>query len=297
MKTYLSLILIVTITSAYSQQLTLVKDTIMNNYMESGYSTKHFRPEGKEDGNGWRQGQWKDYEVSNDFAYVMIDSKPKQIFGNFLLYGEGQFVDNKREGGWKFYVLEDKSFKRILQKKVSFVKGEKDGPFAYYFPSGRMGIEGHFLSDQLDGEVKSYYERGQLYGTRFYENGLRTGRHTYLYPDGKLELEHNFTNDTLNGLYQSYYQGGKLEESFTYNKGLIDGTYKYYYDNGQLWVEKEYKNGLLMNVAGSFDRKGNQRDKGSLKDGNGTINFYTQEGKVYSVQTYKEGKKIKEELY
>lgn len=284
-----------TLTSAYGQQLTFVKDSIMNNYMKSGYSNKHFRPAGKEDGNKWRQGQWKDYEVSNDFAYVMDEGKPKQIFGNFLVYGEGQFVDNKREGVWKFYVLEDKSFKRILQKQITYVNGKKDGSFTYYFPSGNTGVEGRYVSGQLEGEVKSYYEKAQLYGTRLYQNGLKTGRHTYLYPDGKLELEHNFANDILNGLYQTYYPNGKVQESFIYKTRQADGVYKYYYSNGQLWVEKEYKNGLLMNVIGSFDPKGNQRDKGTLKDGNGTVNYYTEEGKIYSVETFEDGKKIKEE--
>lgn len=265
--------------------------------MKSGFSNKHFRPQGKGDANKGREGQWKDYEVSYDFVYVMSEGNPKQIFGNYLLYGEGQFIANKREGVWKFYVLEDKSFKPILQKQVTFVNGKKEGLFLNYYPSGQIGIEGHFISDQIEGEVKSYYEKGQLYGTRFYQTGLRISRHTYLYPDGKLQLEHSFTNDTLNGLYQTYYPSGKVQESFHYNMGQEDGTYKYYYGNGQLWVEKEYKNGLLMNVIGSFDPEGNQRDKGNLKDGNGTVNYYTEGGKVYSVQTFKDGKKIKEELY
>jgi len=264
----------------------------MNNYMKSGYSNKHFRPEGKEDNNKLRQGQWKDYEVSNDFVYIMRERKPKQIFGNFILYGEGRFIDNKREGVWVFYTLEDKSFRQVLQKQVSFVKGKKDGAFAYYFPSGRIGVEGRFVSDKLEGEVKSYYEAGQLYGTRLYQNDLRVGRHTYLYPDGKLELEHGFANDTLNGLYQTYYLSGKVQESFIYNMGLVDGNYRYYYNNGQIWIEKQYKKGLLMNVVGAFDSKGNQRGSGSLKNGDGTVNYYTEEGKIYLVETFKEGKKI-----
>ncbi|HEU4470184.1 MAG TPA: hypothetical protein VFR58_03800 [Flavisolibacter sp.] len=291
MKKFLSLILITASISAYSQRLIFVKDSIMDNYMRTGYSSKHFRPEGKEDESGWRQGQWKDYEVLDDFAYVMNEGKPTQIFGNFLLYAEGKFVDNKREGVWNFYALEDKSFKRILQKQVNFVKGKKDGAFTYFYPSGRIGVEGQIVSDRLEGEVKSHYETGQLYGTRIYHNGLKTGRHTYLYPNGKLELEHSFVNDTLNGLYQTYYLNGKVKESFIYSMGLADGVYKYYYDNGQLWIETEYKNGLLMNIAGNFDRRGNQRDKGSLRDGNGTVNYYTEEGKVYSIETFKDGKK------
>ena len=297
MKTAFILLLISTFTTAYSQQLTFIKDSIMNSYMESGYAGKHFRPEGKEDDHRLRQGQWKDYEVSKDFVYTMSKGKPKQVFGNFLLYGEGEFIDNKRTGVWKFYVIEDKSFKKILQKQVNFDNGNTTGAFHYFFPNGKIGIEGNFISNEYEGEIKSYYENGHLYGTRFYQHDFRTGRHTYLYPDGKIDFEHNFANDTLNGLYQSYYPNGKVKESFLYKMGQADGTYKYYYENGQLWVEKEYKNGLLMNIQGSFDQKGNNRDKGSLKDGNGTVNYYTEEGKIYSVETFKDGKKIKEESY
>lgn len=281
--------------NSYCQQLTLVKDSIMDDYMKSGYSKIHFQPKGKVDQNNLRQGQWKDYEVDYDFEYVTLNGKPKQIFGYYLLYGEGEFIDGKREGNWKIYVLEDKTFKKILQKVGSFIKGEQVGLFKYFYPSGNIGVEGKYVSNKLDGEVKSYYEDGKLYGTRFYSNGLKTGRHTYLHPNGKLKLEHNFVNDTLEGLYQTFYTNGKVEESFIYLMGKENGIYKYFYENGQLWTEKEYKNGLLMNVIGSYDNMGNPREKGTIKDGSGTVIYYTEDGKVYSVETFKNGKKIKEE--
>jgi antitoxin component YwqK of YwqJK toxin-antitoxin module len=296
MKTVLTIIFTICLTvAAYCQQLIFVKDSIMDNYMKSGYSDKHFRPKGKEDNNKLRQGQWKDFEVINDFEYVSLNEKPKQIFGHFLLYGEGEFIDGKREGSWKFYVLEDKTFKKILQQEVSFIKGEKVETFKYFFPGGKIGVEGKYVSNKMEGVVKSYYENGKLYGTRFYSNGLKTRRHTYLHPNGKLELEHNFVNDTLDGLYQTFYANENVKESFVYLNGKENGIYKYYYENGYLWIEKEYKNGLLINVIGSYNNLGNSRDKGTIKDGNGTVNYYTEEGKIYSVQTFKDGKKISEE--
>lgn len=77
--------------------------------------------------------------------------------------------------------------------------------------------------------------------------------------------------------------------------GTENSIYKYYYENGQLWIEMEYKNGLLMNVIGSYDNMGNPREKGTIKDENGTVIYYTEDGKIYSVETFKDGKKIKEE--
>lgn len=283
--------------SSFCQDIVFVKDSIMDNYMKSGYSNKHFMPKGKIDKNNLRQGNWKDYEVINDFMLVSINDIPEQIFGYFLLYQEGKYVDGKREGIWKFYVLEDKTFKRILQQEVFYVNGEKNGEYKYFYPSGEIGVVGRYASNFNEGDFFMYYEKGKLYGKGQVNNGLRTGKHTYFYSNSQLKMELNYVNDTLNGQYQTFYSNGNIKETFKFNKGDEDGIYKYFYENGQLWIEKEYKSGLLLNVIGSFDSNGNQRDKGTIKDGNGTVNYYTEDGKVYTIQTFKEGIKIKEEKF
>ena len=50
-----------------------------------------------------------------------------------------------------------------------------------------------------------------------------------------------------------------------------------------------------MNVNGSYDSNGNSRDYGSIRNGNGTINYYTEEGRIYNTQTFENGLKVKEE--
>lgn len=294
-KIFLIIFIAVLATASYGQQLAFVKDSVMTGYMESGFSNKHFQPQGKQDKNGLRQGEWKDYEVSNGFAYVSIGGKPKQIFGYFLRYGEGKFVDGLREGPWTLYLIEDKTFKKIKQQEVLYVKGKMTGPFKYYLASGKLGMEGTYAADQYDGELKSYYENGKPYGTRYYINGLRTGRHTYFHPDGKLRLEHSFLRDTLNGLYRTVYPNGHNQETFEYVMGKENGIYRYYYENGQLWIEKEYRNGLLMNVNVSYDEKGKPRNQGTIKNGNGTVNYYTEDGRIYMIHTLKDGVVVKEE--
>src|SRR5690606_32037758 len=126
-----------------------------------------FRPQGMSDENKMRQGEWKDYESIKDFEYIEINGEPTQIFGRYLLYGEGKFVNNNREGFWKMYVIEDESFNKILQKEVSYENGQKSGSFKYFYPNGKLGIEGNYVSDNLEGEIKSYYENGNLFGIRY----------------------------------------------------------------------------------------------------------------------------------
>lgn len=296
MKNAYTLFITLSITlSSYCQNITFVKDSIMDDYMKSGYSNKHFMPKGKEDKNNLKQGNWKDYEVVNDFMYISFNGIPKQIFGYFLLYQEGKYVDGKREGIWKFYVLEDKTFKRILQQELTYVNGEKNGNYKYFFPSGKLGAEGKYSSNTFNGEFITHYENGELYGKGQFSKGLKVDKHTYYYQNGKIKFEQNFINDTLNGQAQSFYPNGNLKESLSYNKGESNDIYKYYYENGQLWIEKEFNNGLLLNVKASFDSKGNPREIGNIKDGNGTVNYYTEDGKIYSIHTFKDGVKVSEE--
>lgn len=281
----------------FSQNLIFVQDDIMNGYMESGYATKNFIPTGKVDNNQVRQGFWKDYEVMTDVVFVIENGKPKEIFGKFLMYAEGKFIDGKRNGKWDLYVIEDKTFKKILNQQVIFNNGVLENSFKYFYSNKNIACEGNYLNNQLEGIANSYYDDGKLYGTRFYKNGLRVGSHKYLYHDGKIELELNFLNGIKNGLYQTNYPNGKTNEKFYYKMGKEDGVYQYYYENGQLWIEKTYNNGLLLNVTGNYDSHGNERDKGTLKDGNGTVKYYDKNGAVYTIVTFKEGLKISEQNF
>ena len=280
-----------------SQEINLVKDEVMDDYMISKFSNTHFRPEGIIDENDLRQGDWKDYKVAKDFAYVTLKGEPTQVFGRYLLYGEGKYINDKREGFWKIYVIEDTTFKKILLKEINYKNGQKSGSYKYFYPNGKLGIDGNYVSDKLEGEINLYYENGKLFGIRLYKNDLKTGKHTYFYPNGNLKLEQNFLDGVKEGLYQKFYENGKIQEIFHSQNGKENGNYKYYYENGNLWIEKEYQNGLLMNVKGSYDEKGNLRNWGTLKDGNGIVNYYTKEGKIYTIVTYKNGEIISEEKF
>jgi len=277
-----------------AQQITFVADSIMDSYMKNGYANKHFMPKGKEDAAGRRQGKWKDYEVAHDFTYLFIENTPEQLEGDYLLYGEGSFFQDKREGIWKFYVIEDKTFKRILQKEISFSSGEPIGFYKYYYPNGKVSQTGAFDESRIT-ELNVYYPNGKLYRSRQVLDGMSNGKSFTFYPDGKVLCECQFVEDSLDGPYISYYPNGNQEEVSFFKNGSSDGTYRYFHANGQLWIEKEYTHGLLMNIKCNYDESGKSRDFGTLKNGNGTVKYYTRTGDVYSIQTFKDGVKISEE--
>lgn len=295
MKTIITTIITFFAVNAYSQEMTFLKDSIMSIYMENGYANKHFMPSGKTDKNDLRQGKWKDYEVVDDYNITTINGKTQQQFGAYLLYGEGEFIDDERQKAWKFFVIEDKTFRKILNKEVSFVDGKMEGICKHYFPSGKLASVANYISNEVEGEAQWYFESGQISGITFHKTSSRDGLCKYYYPNGILHYEMNFVQDNLEGNWTSYYDNGMLQETESYTNDTISGSYKYYYSNGQLWIEKEYQNGLLMNVIGSFDSLGNPRDHGTIKNGNGTVKYYTEEGKLYNIQTVESGKIVKEE--
>jgi antitoxin component YwqK of YwqJK toxin-antitoxin module len=86
----------------------------------------------------------------------------------------------------------------------------------------------------------------------------------------------NYSNGRKEGRYESYYENRVIEESFMYKADSIDGVYRYYYSSGNIWTEKAYNNGLLLNVNLLFDRNG-ELNKGTLINGNGTLNYYTED--------------------
>lgn len=278
--------------NAHCQNIVFVKDSIMNSYMKSGFSNKNFRPEGKTDENKLRQGPWKDYKVEKDYMYLTVNGITKQVYGVYLVYGEGTYHNDKRTGGWKFYAIEDKTFKRILQKEATYKNGFKEGNFTYFLPTGTKASKGTYSVDMMNGACKNYYESGALHWDRTYEMGMLNGPYTFYYENGRIKSEGTYYNNIQNGKHKVFYPNGQLQEIYGVQMGKEHGIYQYYYANGQLWIEKEYENGLLMNVKCNYTASGVPRDNGTLKNGNGTIIYYNEEGSVYNTETYKDGKLV-----
>lgn len=280
---------------AMGQEPVLVRDSIMNAYMQSGQANTLFRPTGRTDKSEQRQGKWKDYQVIEDFVMTSEKGIPRRMRAHYLVYGEGGYSDNKREGPWRWYTIVDKTFKHQPYKNVTYVNGMEQGPVTYSYPNGATGFEGTYRDGDLEGPAKTFFEDGSTHSSRVYRKGLLSGTMTRYYRNGAVQCTEVFNNDTLDGPYVGYYPDGRIEEQFVRVKGELDGAYRYYHPNGQLWIERIYDRGRTMNVTGSYDPQGVARDKGTLKDGNGTVKFYDETGKLYSVVTFQDGKEVKEE--
>jgi protein O-mannosyl-transferase len=123
--------------------------------------------------------------------------------------------------------------------------------------------------------------------------GKYAGAVKWFYDNGKLKIS-GFYNDTIPyGSWKEFYDNGKHMAEYTYKNGKLDGSYKYYHKNGQLWTERIYRNGLMWEVVSNFDQDGKPLEPGTLKEGTGTLNAYSAEGKLLGSRKYLNGKEIK----
>lgn len=282
-------------TAARSQQIKLIKDDILEEYMKNGYADKHFRPEGKYNKDKQREGFWKDYEVVKDFTFQMNNNEPSRVHGQYLVYGEGAYIADKKTGPWTFYSIENKTNKKILLRKVTYVNGVGEGMYQCFFANGKPAESGSFKHGSRQGADTLFYDSGEVFGIQQLNNDKGHGAQQYFYRSGKPYFTARYEYGVIEGRNETWYEDGNPKEVVNYFNGKTDGVYKYYYPGGQLWTERIYQSGKLMNVTALFDKNGKSLDIGNFKDGNGIINFYNESGKIYQRNTYKDGEKIKED--
>lgn len=139
-------------------------------------------------------------------------------------------------------------------------------PFRSYYPDGGLRSEGSFVRRKYDGPYKTYYRNGQPACICSYSRGKR------------------------NGLQQIYTEDGKRSFSGHYIHDLREGIIELYHANGMIWTTRVYKNDRPWTVLSNFNSNGEIMEKGTLKDGEGTIYLYDENGKLEFIETYRKGK-------
>jgi antitoxin component YwqK of YwqJK toxin-antitoxin module len=87
-----------------------------------------------------------------------------------------------------------------------------------------------------------------------------------------------------------YYKNGELWGIENFLDGKIEGECKLYHKNGQIYQIILYKKYRAMEILSCFDGNGNPLDKGTLKNGNGTINEYDIDGTLIKQVNYVDGR-------
>lgn len=138
---------------------------------------KFYNPSGKTEqtgsfNSGRPDGVWKWYyeggQLLKEEEYFQgkRDGSSSEYSETGELITQGQYLDGEKNGDWKY-----KSGDYTEEGK--YITGLKDGIWKGYYPDGTLKFKGSFIQDNADGEHKYYFESGKLKEEQHYVMGIR----------------------------------------------------------------------------------------------------------------------------
>jgi antitoxin component YwqK of YwqJK toxin-antitoxin module len=208
-----------------------------------------------------------------------------------LLCSEGQLKNNKREGLFTCYLIDDADHsKRYKVWEQTFAGNKLNGPWRVFTLRGGLVRFQTYRNDSLNGVSRTYWIDGKgIIDEYEYFNGKNKFIQRTYYKNGKTESEMPYESGKSNGMIKRYYETGTIKEMQEMKDGRAEGIRRYYYPNGQLWFDQVYRAGNCWEVKGNFTKKGQRRKAGTLHNGNGTVIFYNEDGTVREIKTYANG--------
>jgi antitoxin component YwqK of YwqJK toxin-antitoxin module len=172
----------------------------------------------------------------------------------------------------------------------TYLNNRLNGQWRMYALNGQLVEFQTFENDSLKGIARTYKKDGKsILNEKEYLDGRSAYINRSFFDNGQLKREVPYLNNQIHGVGKSYYESGKLEETVEFQNDKFHGVRKYYYPNGQLWIEQIYKVGLDWEVVANYAETGKKRDAGTLRDGNGTIIFYNEDGSIREVKSFVNG--------
>jgi antitoxin component YwqK of YwqJK toxin-antitoxin module len=204
---------------------------------------------------------------------------------------EGTMVNGKRNGIFSTYLMDSADHKKLYKiYDQSYKNDSLDGQWRVYNLKGTLVHSENSVNGKKIGVERDYWIDGTtiINETEYFEDTAKKIERTY-YPNGHLKSEFSFINNIPNGICKKYYDTGVLQDQVNFTNGKFNGIRTYYYPNGKEWIVTEYKNDKAWTILANYNSKGNKRDGGTLKNGNGTLLLYDDDTTVREVITYKNG--------
>ena len=144
--------------------------------------------------------------------------KVKFYHPNGFVAADGNYINQKKEGIWKFFSQNTEGY-RICEE--------------------------NYVNDLRNGPSIKFYQDGIIAEKLYYVDDLRDGEWTQYYVTGKLCIKANYVQGKLNGSFEVLYANGKPQYIGTYNSDVRDGPWKIFTEEGKLDIELVYKMGRL----------------------------------------------------
>lgn len=161
-----------------------------------------------------------------------------------------------------------------------------------FYESGNLKARGKVKNDIKNGNWQLFYENGNIYQIGAYSNGRETGEWKIFHENGKIRQIGKFSNGKQTGEWNFFHPNGSREGIGLLLDGKKTGNWKWYFNNNQIQTERIWNKGKLTEIVNCYDGKGNELDKGTFANGNGTLKLYDIDGKLKETSRYKNGEYI-----
>jgi len=196
------------------------------------------------DAEGKRHGKWqKKYKNSTQLRYEGTFDHGKEV-GEFRFYKPNsgksptakKFFSNKTDSVRVQYF----TTKGDIISQGAMIGKERVGLWTYYHNgSSKIMMTEEYISGNLNGEQKTYFENGQLTEKTIYTNGKKEGKRIVYSDTGVVIKEFTYENDQLHGITKYYDSNGKVKIEGNYKRDRKDGIWNYY-RNGKLLEKKQF---------------------------------------------------------
>ena len=236
----------------------------------------------------------KKITVRDGLVYEKNSNKPLSgkvtIPGGFYegVEGEsrGEIKEGKQTGLWKFYHSNGK-----LAEVSLWNNNVKDGPMTTFYKNGNKKVECNIKDGKLDGLQTIWHENGQIKKQLTFLNGNEHGLIKQWEKNGDLLAEFNSKDGNKHGNCIHYYSNGTKEWVHNYKDGKEDGSSTQWYPNGSKKLEGVWEDGKIISCS-VWKPNGEKCNSTKIKNGDGVVVFYNEDGQVLTENYFKNGKKL-----
>ncbi len=172
--------------------------------------------------------------------------------------------------------------------------GLKQGYWEKRSPDGTLIYQGHFRNNKPVGEMRRYYETGEIKVIMHYKENSDYIKTCFYYDTGEVAGEGIYFQNMKDSLWKYYsYYTGTLTSTEMYSKGVKQGIEKKFYPTGQVSEEVEWQKNIKHGVWNQYFEDGVIKLKSFYTNNkvNGPYSFYWPNGKLYIQGTFVDNKR------
>lgn len=164
----------------------------------------------------------------------------------------------------------------------------------WYYRNGQISDQNYYLNGKTNGEVKIWFENGQIKEISNWKEGIQDGMYQTYYENGQPQEKVNWINDKRDGKSERWHENGQKSEVMFFKLGIEDGEVLQWYPNGNKKSILKFISGQVDGKGTSFFENGKIKAEGFYKDGkrNGMFIEYDINGKTINKINYINGEPI-----